>query len=45
MITLKSVFALANVHDKLEILQAEIEAAGLSSALAAFDVSEDKHWT
>jgi len=37
--------ALANVHDKLEILQAEIEAAGLSSALAAFDVSDDKHWT
>jgi hypothetical protein len=36
--------ALANVHDKLEILQAEIEAAESSSALATLNVSDDDYW-
>ena len=38
------IIALAEVHDKLEILQSEIEAAESSSALAALNVSDDDYW-
>jgi hypothetical protein len=38
------IIALAEVHDKLEILQSEIEAAESSSALSTLNVSDDDYW-
>jgi hypothetical protein len=36
--------ALADVHDSLETLQAKIERARSSAALAALNISDDSHW-